>query len=275
MKEELTPRYEVAALCEPPGVRVVVKIKKLHPDAVIPVPKHIEDISGRRYGRLIVIGFAGIDKNHKSVWLCKCDCGRETLSVKGQLTSGMKKSCGCLALEVRKRHYSSIVTKCVFCGKEIRVKKSQYDKGERNYCSRACLANHRKILMTGERNHQYGLKGRLNASFTSDEIPRRNNRLVERMIYVGEWHRDSINGRVKLHRLLVEQNYQLFNSDFFEEIDGWHYLKKGIEVHHKDFDHNNNELPNLLPMAKSEHCSLHNKHRMQKRDKNSIKNDTE
>lgn len=36
MKEELTPRYEVTALCEPPGIRVVVKIKKLHPDAVIP-----------------------------------------------------------------------------------------------------------------------------------------------------------------------------------------------------------------------------------------------
>lgn len=263
MSEE-TPSYgsEPTYIVGPPMSIPRVKIKKLHPDAVIPIPKHIEDIRGRHFGRLTVIGYAGV-QNQKSVWLCVCDCGKETLSVRGQLTSGIKKSCGCLALEVRKRSRSSVLTHCDWCGKEIRVKKSHYDKGGRNYCNQKCLAKHREVLMLGAGNHQYGLRGTLNASFTSDDIPRRNNKLMERMVYVGEWHKYSINGRVKKHRYLVEQNHQLFNPDFFEEIEGWHYLKKGIEVHHKDFNHNNNSLENLQPLPKGEHVRLHNKARKQ------------
>lgn len=243
-------------------------------ETVMPIPKHIKDIRGRRFGRLVVISYAGV-RNQKSVWLCKCDCGKETLSVRGQLTSGIKKSCGCLALEVRRRTLSSVVTHCDWCGKEIRFKKSHYDKVKHHYCNRQCLAKHREVLMSGKGNHQYGLRGKMNASFTHDEIPKRNNRLLEQMTYVGEWHKYTVNGRVKKHRYLVEKNHHLFNPDYFEEVDGWFYLRKGIEVHHKDFNHNNNELSNLQPMTKSETCSLHNKHINRKRINGKfVKNDT-
>lgn len=233
----------------------------------LPIPKHIEDIRGRRFGRLVVIGYAGIRKQ-KSVWRCKCDCGKETLTVRSQLTSGMTQSCGCLKVEKSKIPRSSVVTHCDWCGKEIRIKKYRYDKGGRHYCDMQCMAKHREILMSGERNHQYGLKGKRNASFTSDEIPRTNNKLMEQMVYVGDWHKYAINGRVKKHRYIMEKNHHQFNPEFFEEIGGWFYLRKGIEVHHKDSNHNNNELPNLQPMTKGEHVSLHNKHRNQKRGSN-------
>ena len=41
------------------------------------------DIAGRRFGRLIAIKLIlkeeRIRSNKKKIWLCKCDCGKETL----------------------------------------------------------------------------------------------------------------------------------------------------------------------------------------------------
>ena len=97
----------------------------------------------------------------------------------------------------------------------------------------------------------------------------RNNHLIEDMRYVGEWYNGNIHGRVKTHRYLVEKNHSLFDDHFFIEIEGWFYLKPGIEVHHIDFNHNNNELHNLQPLTKGEHVRLHNLHRNQSRDSKS------
>ena len=57
------------------------------------------DLTGHRFGRLAVTGFAGKAKNGHSKWLCKCDCGREvTVSYEG-LKRGDTKSCGCYLAE--------------------------------------------------------------------------------------------------------------------------------------------------------------------------------
>src|SRR5690606_4264176 len=45
-----------------------------------------------------VIGF-GFQKNKKSYWLCKCDCGNTTTIRSDGLTTGHAKSCGCLQKE--------------------------------------------------------------------------------------------------------------------------------------------------------------------------------
>lgn len=59
----------------------------------------IENLSGRRFGRLIVTGFAGITTDKKYAWHCACDCGKKT-AVRGEtLKSGNTTSCGCLAIE--------------------------------------------------------------------------------------------------------------------------------------------------------------------------------
>lgn len=57
--------------------------------------KYIKDLSGKRFGKLKVIKCLGV-KNHRSQWLCKCDCGREIIVSSSSLTSGKVKSCGCL-----------------------------------------------------------------------------------------------------------------------------------------------------------------------------------
>lgn len=54
-----------------------------------------KDLTGQTFGRLHVEKFLRMD-NHKSVFLCKCECGRYK-EVQGHLlTSGSTKSCGCL-----------------------------------------------------------------------------------------------------------------------------------------------------------------------------------
>lgn len=54
-----------------------------------------EDISGKRFGRLTVLGFDHDDIHRNSYWLCECDCGNRTVVTRGGLISGNTTSCGC------------------------------------------------------------------------------------------------------------------------------------------------------------------------------------
>lgn len=60
------------------------------------------DLTGVRYGRLMVIERAGSDKYHNSLWFCKCDCGKNTTVPTGSLKRGLTKSCGCYGVEMLK-----------------------------------------------------------------------------------------------------------------------------------------------------------------------------
>ena len=55
------------------------------------------DITGMRFGKLVAI--APVDPAQKGdvLWHCRCDCGGEIDAPLPQLTSGYRKSCGCLS----------------------------------------------------------------------------------------------------------------------------------------------------------------------------------
>lgn len=63
------------------------------------------DLTGERFGRLLVIREYGRDKSGKILWLCRClgkngdDCGNEVAVTTGQLRSEHTQSCGCLRRE--------------------------------------------------------------------------------------------------------------------------------------------------------------------------------
>lgn len=55
----------------------------------------IIDLTGQRFGRLIVLGMCDHETGQDVRWNCRCDCGKE-LSVSGHsLKRGMTRSCGC------------------------------------------------------------------------------------------------------------------------------------------------------------------------------------
>lgn len=60
------------------------------------------DLIGRRFERLVVIGDSGkrYKNDKKAIYLCKCDCGKETLVYHSSLLQGKTKSCGCLSKEL-------------------------------------------------------------------------------------------------------------------------------------------------------------------------------
>lgn len=53
-----------------------------------------KDITGGRFGRLVAVEYLG-RKSGKTLWRCKCDCGRETITDYASLQSGNTISCGC------------------------------------------------------------------------------------------------------------------------------------------------------------------------------------
>ncbi len=126
------------------------------------------------------------------------------------------------------------------------------------FCSKDCFNEYKKVWFVGANNHQYGLKGNLNSSFKGDVIATKNNHLNEAQVYAPHRADANRNGRVVLHRLLVEENWENFRSDAFDIINSQHVLKKGFIVHHVDGDHNNNSLDNLMVVTKAEHRRIHN-----------------
>lgn len=60
------------------------------------------NLTGMRFGRLLVLKRVENDKHGASQWLCKCDCGKEHIAQAKSLKNGAIKSCGCLAIERRR-----------------------------------------------------------------------------------------------------------------------------------------------------------------------------
>lgn len=123
---------------------------------------------GNRHGRLTVIRRAGKSKGGQAVWLCRCDCGSETVVNGVYLRSGDTRSCGCLKRqllferraidETGNRHGKLIVLKEVpdprpglywlcrcDCGNEAIVCGSHLRKGD----TRSCGCSRRKRAPPG------------------------------------------------------------------------------------------------------------------------------
>ncbi|WP_143322991.1 AP2 domain-containing protein [Clostridium sp. HBUAS56010] len=90
-------------------------------------PNIMEDLTGKKFGRLTVIS-RDIERDKQDIllgrkrgnvhWLCKCDCGNQTISsVTGyQLKSGHTQSCGCYASEQiakRNKKYSTKINEII------------------------------------------------------------------------------------------------------------------------------------------------------------------
>ena len=58
-------------------------------------PVNLNNLVGQKFGKLTVIERAGSTKNDNATWLCKCDCGGQTVAMGTSLKRGETISCGC------------------------------------------------------------------------------------------------------------------------------------------------------------------------------------
>lgn len=60
------------------------------------------NMANKKYGKLLALSLHHIDKRGKTYWLCKCDCGKETVADGYKIRKGITTSCGCVQANWRK-----------------------------------------------------------------------------------------------------------------------------------------------------------------------------
>lgn len=153
---------------------------------------------------------------------------------------------------------------CPVCGKRFHLKPYRIKRSINNYCSRECHRIAKMDYMKGEKNHQYGLKGKMNATWYGGR----------KLSKYGYWQIQSIGhpfavGRseyVLEHRLIAEK--YLLNDTNSVTIDGKRYLSPDYVVHHKNGNKRDNRVENLEVMTLSEHQTLHNLKNIKSRKRN-------
>jgi hypothetical protein len=92
-------------------------------DRRVPRGKRFKDLSGRTFGKRVVVGFAGF-RGSFAVWLCRCQCGRFNVVEGARLTQGDAGSCGCskilssAAKELRSI-LKSLIARCHYPGNSM------------------------------------------------------------------------------------------------------------------------------------------------------------
>lgn len=66
----------------------------------------VKDLTGQRFGRLIVIERAGSTPTGQATWICLCDCGTKCIIEGTRLRKGNTKSCGCLHIDSTRKRFS-------------------------------------------------------------------------------------------------------------------------------------------------------------------------
>lgn len=85
------------------------------------MPRKLDNIIGKRFGRLVVLENLNIKKHNLILHKCQCDCGKIVNVFNGYLKTGHTTSCGCLAREVHSKHHlSSSRLYNIYCGMKRR-----------------------------------------------------------------------------------------------------------------------------------------------------------
>lgn len=66
------------------------------------------DLLGKRFGRLIVIGYEGCSDRGIALWRVRCECGTEFIAYSHNLRRGSTRSCGCLRKELTRNRNGKV-----------------------------------------------------------------------------------------------------------------------------------------------------------------------
>jgi hypothetical protein len=58
------------------------------------------DMTGKKFGRLLVLERHGTDSDNKATWVCQCECGNQIITQGKSLRKGFTVSCGCFRVDL-------------------------------------------------------------------------------------------------------------------------------------------------------------------------------
>ena len=90
-----------------------------------------EDLTGKRFGMLVVEKRLSEKKGRSFQWQCKCDCGNTTIAFTNLLKSGRKRSCGCLKFASKNATHGFSKTRLYHIWQGM--KKRCYNKSDGSY----------------------------------------------------------------------------------------------------------------------------------------------
>ncbi|MCD8225270.1 MAG: hypothetical protein LUC99_10585 [Clostridiales bacterium] len=67
------------------------------------------DLTGQRFGRLLVLGCLSEKKEKGTLWECRCDCGNICICQTDGLRRGATRSCGCFREEKRRENMKTAI----------------------------------------------------------------------------------------------------------------------------------------------------------------------
>lgn len=101
------------------------------------------DMTGKKFGRLTALSLYPREASSRVKWICKCDCGKETVVTGTKLRAGEIRSCGCLAKELlverNSTHGKSNSYLYQTWGNIVRRTTDPLDKSYKNYGGRNIL----------------------------------------------------------------------------------------------------------------------------------------
>lgn len=189
----------------------------------------MRDLTGQRFGRLLALANSGQQaKDGSYLWLCRCDCGSETIRNGSQMVSGRIRSCGCLVGEAARARSQARKRPPVPCS--VAGCADTTEKGGHGLCGKHA-----------QRMRRYGSVDHV----TSEETRRANNRASQlrgiETVKPGTYRK--LFGRHE-HRVIAER------------IAG-RKLRRDEHVHHIDGNKQNNDPSNLAVMSAADHAALH------------------
>lgn len=239
-------RCDCGAVCEVDGQ----KLRKGHTTSCGCL-KHenkgssFEDLTGKKFGRLTVVGFLPQEERSSPTycWRCVCDCGKEVFGNAAKMKSGVQVSCGCYRNEMignlnKKYEYSnkrlygvykSMLSRCYdenhreyhnYGGRGIKVcdewlGEFGYDAFAKVAYAKGYDANAEFHECTLERIDVNGDYEPNNICWITNQQQQENRRDVKLLEYNGEWH------PLKTWARILGQNY---NSML------WYCQKKGMSI---------------------------------------------
>lgn len=170
-------------------------------------------------------------------------CGKEFTAANARAETAKTCSQACRGVLIAQAYEAQRVQReCLKCGEPISVSVGRSERGNGMYCGKVC----KDLALVGKR-------------FTDLVSDGEETHLATGYVYErARSHPFASRGKVFQHRLVMESMMVgVPGHHFLIEIKGKHYLKPGIDVHHKNEIKDDNRPQNLIACTKAAHKDMH------------------